>query len=157
MPISKDLLLAILSMDSYNRGYGAGISDSGQNDPDGLGEASNGTVLVGTTTVSTILGDVSQTFNAEAQAAGFYAISYTISDGSKVDGLDTGDTVISYRGTDAASDLWDSFELAELGELILTDIPIALNDDFDEPSIHLASQFYQSVLASSGDSTISTR
>jgi hypothetical protein len=29
MTVSKDLLLAILAMDSYNRGYGAGISDGG--------------------------------------------------------------------------------------------------------------------------------
>lgn len=27
MTISKDLFLAILSMDAYNRGYGAGLSD----------------------------------------------------------------------------------------------------------------------------------
>ncbi len=27
MTISKELFLAILSMDAYNRGYGAGISD----------------------------------------------------------------------------------------------------------------------------------
>jgi hypothetical protein len=27
MPISKDLFLAILSMDAYNRGYGAGMAD----------------------------------------------------------------------------------------------------------------------------------
>jgi hypothetical protein len=31
MAVSKDLYLALLSMDSYNRGYGAGI--------DGLGDA----------------------------------------------------------------------------------------------------------------------
>ena len=29
MTISKDLFLAILSLDSYNRGYHAGISDEG--------------------------------------------------------------------------------------------------------------------------------
>jgi len=27
MPISKDLFLAILSMDAHNRGYGAGLAD----------------------------------------------------------------------------------------------------------------------------------
>lgn len=35
MNISKDLLFAILSMDSYNRGYNAGISDDGHT---GLGD-----------------------------------------------------------------------------------------------------------------------
>lgn len=41
MPISKDLLLAILSMDSYNRGYGAGI--------DGL--SSEAGTTIGTATI----------------------------------------------------------------------------------------------------------
>ena len=27
-PISKDLFLALLAMDSYNRGYGSGIGDA---------------------------------------------------------------------------------------------------------------------------------
>lgn len=39
MTISKELYLAILSMDAYNRGYGAGIADGGKADTDGLGEA----------------------------------------------------------------------------------------------------------------------
>jgi hypothetical protein len=37
MTISKDLFLAILSMDAYNRGYGAGIADGDDSDLDGLG------------------------------------------------------------------------------------------------------------------------
>jgi hypothetical protein len=37
---AKDLFLSILAMDSYNRGYGAGISDSVDNDQNGLGVAS---------------------------------------------------------------------------------------------------------------------
>jgi len=39
MAISKDVFLATLSMDAYNRGYGAGISDGGVDDTDGLGES----------------------------------------------------------------------------------------------------------------------
>ncbi|MDP8998415.1 MAG: hypothetical protein M3O03_15655 [Pseudomonadota bacterium] len=35
MTTPKDLLLAILAMDSYNRGYGAGLG----NTPDGLGSS----------------------------------------------------------------------------------------------------------------------
>ena len=38
MSISKDLFLAILSMDAYNRGYGAGVGDGEANEPDGLGD-----------------------------------------------------------------------------------------------------------------------
>ena len=96
MTISKDLFLAILSMDAYNRGYGAGLADGVNVDPegndlDGLGvfgsEVGNARILT-------------HDASAEAQAAGFYAIAYEIADGAGIDGLDTGDTVISYRGTD---------------------------------------------------------
>jgi len=82
-------------MDSYNRGYGAGIGD-GENvvdgvDADGLGEA--GKQVGGATVIDVDLPD-------GAQAAGFYAVAYEITDGSAIEGLNTGDTVISYRGTD---------------------------------------------------------
>ena len=53
--------------------------------------------------------------------------------------------MISFRGTDGG-----------LGELILTDIPIAGNDDFDEPEVHLASKFYRSVAGSTGAGEITT-
>ena len=81
MPISKDLLLAILSMDSYNRGYGEGIAGL-----EGLG------AKVGTATISTDSETVTSTKD-EAQAAGFYAVAYDTEYG----------TVISYRGTDNPS------------------------------------------------------
>jgi cytosine/adenosine deaminase-related metal-dependent hydrolase len=96
MPISKDLFLAILSMDAYNRGYGAGLSDGEhiENGVDlGLGEALG--AGLGTATISKRLSDVSDTFAAEAQAAGFYAIAYKV---KGVDGIADGTTVISYRG-----------------------------------------------------------
>ncbi len=88
MAISKDLFLAILSMDAYNRGYGAGIELTGNE--------------IG---VATILTDSEEEF-ADPEApegtptvgedADFYAVAYTI--GAGVDGLDAGTTVISYRG-----------------------------------------------------------
>ncbi|WP_284166135.1 hypothetical protein [Frigidibacter sp. SD6-1] len=83
----KDLLLAILSMDAYNRGYGAGIGDGVNvdakgNDIDGLGQIGS---TVGSARV--INDDVSEA----AQAAGFYAVAYDTPYG----------TVISYRGTDS--------------------------------------------------------
>lgn len=34
----SDYFLSTLALDAYNRGYNSGISDSGLNDPDGLGE-----------------------------------------------------------------------------------------------------------------------
>jgi len=90
MTISKDLFLAILSLDSYNRGYHSGMSDEGPEDKDGLGVAN---AKIGTATVFSDNGD------DPAKAAGFYAISYKIDDGSKITGLNTNDTIIAYRGT----------------------------------------------------------
>jgi hypothetical protein len=74
-----DLVYAILALDSYNRGYGAGISGlltSGANA--GLG---NWSVV---TTATDELDD--------PQSAGFYAIAYR--------NTATSEVVISYRGTD---------------------------------------------------------
>ncbi len=77
---SADLIYAILSLDSYNRGYGSGIR--------GLDEAGH-------------IGDFSiRQFNIGERDnwsdAGFYAIAYT--------NTSTGEVVISYRGTDTNSD-----------------------------------------------------
>jgi len=77
-------------MDSYNRGYDAGIGD-GQNvvdgvDVDGLGEA-------GSTIGSAVVLNFS--LPQGSQAAGFYAVAYQWN----------GETVISYRGTDNDS-IW---------------------------------------------------
>ena len=75
--LKADLIYAILAMDAYNRGYGAGIKDLGD---------SEGTALGGFTIYDS-KGD------EEAKSAGFYAIAYR--------NASTGETVISYRGTDA--------------------------------------------------------
>ncbi len=88
MTISPELFMAILSMDSYNRGYNPGISDGEhvENDVDlGLGDAVD--TLVGN---ARIISRVSSDPNGEARAAGFYAVAYQWN----------GETVISYRGTD---------------------------------------------------------
>ena len=82
-------------MDSYNRGYGAGIADGGKNDPDGLGESGQ----IGSAIITKKLDDVSSSFLTEARTAGFYALAYTV--GAGIAGIDPGTTVISYRGTDA--------------------------------------------------------
>lgn len=76
MSISSDLFLAILAMDSYNRGYNAGLGDP----VTGL----TGT-QIGTATRRT---DID--LPAGSEAASFFAQAYT---------LGSGQTVISYRGT----------------------------------------------------------
>ena len=93
MPISKDLFLSILSMDAYNRGYGAGIAELG-------GEGSQ----IGNATIGR---DAEQLLSpGAAQSSGFYALSYTLG----------GETIISYRGTDSyfgdgdkGGDIWNGF------------------------------------------------
>jgi hypothetical protein len=76
MPISDDLFLAILAMDSYNRSYNAGLSDS----PAGLAGNQIGNAFLKT--------DVD--LPVGSQAASFFAQAYNW----------LGQTVISYRGTD---------------------------------------------------------
>jgi hypothetical protein len=78
MAMDSDLFRAILAMDSYNRGYGAGIL--------GLSNATN--TAIGTATIYDTKGD------SEAQGANFYAIAYNWN----------GETVISYRGTNTFAD-----------------------------------------------------
>lgn len=91
MAISRDLFLAILAMDSYNRGYDAGLADGGDGDPDGLGLSSTeATYWVGSARVGS-----DEFLPMGAKEAGFYAVAYRLDDGM---------TVISYRGTDTSRD-----------------------------------------------------
>jgi hypothetical protein len=71
MPISDDLFLAILAMDSYNRGYDPGLAVTGNQ--------------IGYAFLKT---DID--LPAGSQAASFFAQAY----------IWNGQTVISYRGTD---------------------------------------------------------
>ena len=79
MTISPELFTAILSMDSYNRGYDAGIAGLGES-----GQIGNATIL------TRVDSGISNEQHLEWQAAGFYAVAYQWN----------GETVISYRGTD---------------------------------------------------------
>ena len=74
MSTSKDLYLAILSMDAYNQGYGAGINT-------GASQIGNAVKL----SESDIRPE------SDAVAASFYAVAYSDP---------TYGTIISYRGTD---------------------------------------------------------
>ncbi|WP_375588333.1 hypothetical protein ABWH89_13540 [Hoeflea alexandrii] len=123
MTISPELFMAILSMDSYNRGYDAGISGLSENG--GIGNA----------TITTTLSDVSETFEADAQAAGFYAVAYQWN----------GETVISYRGTDNLIDWtnlnpWSDTPGGDIWNSYLTGLGYTANNQ-----AHLAADFYQAV------------
>lgn len=89
--MTRDLFLAILSMDSYNRGYNARIN--------GLGE----TGLIGDAVISAATAEQKEGW----EAANFYAIAYNWN----------GETIISYRGTDdynifdPSSDIWQGWSL----------------------------------------------
>ncbi|MGX0905410.1 hypothetical protein ACSSV8_004010 [Roseovarius sp. MBR-79] len=97
MTISKDLFLSILAMDSYNRGYGAGVADEREGDTNGLGDSTG--IRVGSATVrSRADSGVSPEDYQAWQDAGFYALAYDIGAGG-AEGL-AGTTVISYRGRD---------------------------------------------------------
>ncbi len=94
MSISKDIFLAILAMDSYNRDYGAGINLTGN--------------AIGNATIGTNSGAIKDANgNRLDEAASFFAQAYTINEGKSytnadgTTGLTSGQTVISYRGTDA--------------------------------------------------------
>ena len=81
MTTSKDLLLAILAMDSYNQGYGEGLKiDATQIGTATRIGAANGMPLDAATAQSWI-------------DAGFYASSYTLT--SAVGDLSAGTTIIS--------------------------------------------------------------
>lgn len=92
--MNRDLFLAIIAMDAYNRGYGAGLS--GLNAFGSIGKATirNDSFILGGTLERRL-----------DERAGFYAIAYDV---SQVAGLSG--TVISFRGTDSPVDAL-AFEL----------------------------------------------
>lgn len=85
------LYKAILSMDAYNRGYGGSIDFNIYGPLDGSG---NKTIIKASDSINTMIGNayVYETRGgASAKDAGFYGIAYSLS----------GQTIISYRGTDS--------------------------------------------------------
>ncbi|WP_284166137.1 hypothetical protein [Frigidibacter sp. SD6-1] len=90
----KELFLALLSMDAYNRGYGSAINDGVNldergNDIDGLGGIGS---AIGS---ATVIQQSATEAGTPGVAAGFYAVAYDTPYG----------TVISYRGTDGLNPL----------------------------------------------------
>jgi len=123
MAITQDLFMAILSMDAYNRGYGAGIEDGIPGSgglPDGLGEAG---YRIGNAEIKDV--DLPN----GSQAAGFYALANEWQ----------GQTVISYRGTDQLlSNLWSD----DVGSDIWNAYLGGAGEPVTQQSV-LAAQFYQ--------------
>jgi Ca2+-binding RTX toxin-like protein len=83
MAINDDVFRSILAMDSYNRGYNAGIVLPGNE--------------IGSATLA------SSANAATAQSASFFAQAYTWN----------GETVISFRGTDQAEPSWKNWTLGD--------------------------------------------
>jgi hypothetical protein len=81
MATSKDLLLSILALDSYNQGYGRGIEHNATS----IGNATKFT--------PTAINDTLWS------STGFYASAYTLS--QAVGDMSAGSKIISYRGTNA--------------------------------------------------------
>lgn len=147
-----DLLYAILAMDSYNRGYGAGI--------DNLGVSSDTeTYSIGNWVIDKK--DASFVFDQEAFNAGFYAIAYK--------NTATDEVVISYRGTDfnvrLPGGIWDGEYVFDsvLGGSDLTNgygLALGLDEaDLDQTlgpaQAQLATQFYDAIAeAHSGTITL---
>jgi hypothetical protein len=123
MTTSNDLMFAILSMDAYDQGYGAGIG----NMPAQIG---NATRQFDSSVLDTP-GNVDV-----AKSAGFYAVAYTYG----------GQTAIAYRGTDNKS-LSDS--ATQGGSDVLNGYSLAAGN-FLAPQAEMAAQFYLSVDSSVG-------
>ena len=93
--MSKDLFLALLAMDSYNRGYDPHITLHA--------------ITIGVASVvqdSLKLNEDPNVPDRVDEAAGFYTISYDV---SAVAGFESGDIVISYRGTDSGNGVWNGW------------------------------------------------
>lgn len=106
MTLNGNLWNAILAMDAYNRGYGAGIDTPELSDAEGT--------KIGIYTVSktsTILGP-----NVD-QSAGFYAVAYDSNNDGKTD-------IISYRGTDDDPQFKTSLTLSDFAALFFKPSPI---------------------------------
>ena len=119
--MNNDVLMALLSLDSYNRGYEARLTGLGVN------SASIGDFSILTDSTARL----DPTYNT--QAANFYAVAYQNSS--------TGETVISYRGTDNLSE--DAFNSYAIG----------MGDPL-KPQGTLAVRFYKSVVGQDGSGNL---
>ncbi|ATN32506.1 hypothetical protein ACO34A_01615 [Rhizobium sp. ACO-34A] len=139
MTISSNLMMAILSMDAYNRGYGAGFVVSGD---------SIGTISI---TNHSAYG-IDSTEYEQWQNAGFYAVAYEVED-NDIQGLLAGQQIISYRGTDTLLSLpWTD----EPGSDIWNGWAGGTGDPATIQAL-LAAEFYQAVTSSTDSNPRSTQ
>ncbi len=139
--MNRDLFLAILSMDSYNRGYGEGIS--------------NLPVVLNSTKIGNakIVRQSDVLPGSDGVASGFYAIAY---DMTGVAGFAAGERVISFRGSDNIdkSEAFSNFILGGIfGSPTAEDITNGFGVAFgvpNGPQATLAIEFYRAVAGSSG-------
>ena len=125
MSISSDLLLAVLSMDAYNLVYNQTL------------------IVAGSSLENASVGKDSSILIANGarldMPAGFYAISYKITDGS-IAGLNSGETIISYRGSDQLP-YPNPFNLSSWADVAAWSI--WYDQNYDTPQAQMAAQFYQ--------------
>ena len=121
--MTPDLYKAILSMDAYNRGYGASVNLTGAR----IGNA------------SIIIDSSDRSLNFDDQTIGFYGIAYQIKD----DNGNVTDTVISYRGTDSLfGDVGHFF----LNGDVRNGFDIGAGDATNSPQGNMAIQFYNTII-----------
>lgn len=134
--MNRDLFMAILSMDSYNRGYGISITGMG-------GRGSKlGTATIGEDATTALPPGVGLT-------DGFYAISYTL--GSGIQDTPTGTRVVMYRGSD--SFLFGATE-GEGGDVI-NGYGVGAGSPYG-PQARLAMRFYNAVTGRAPESFINS-
>ncbi len=120
----NSLMLAVLAMNAYDEGYGAGINVGDNNT--GIGPN------LGNAKVTTVVEQIL----SSAKSDGFAATAYTLSDGT---------SVIAYRGTDNPTLLNLLFPDGILGGSDLSAYPLAIGSYTTAQSID-AAQFYLAVL-----------
>jgi hypothetical protein len=137
-----DLIYAILAMDAYNRGYGSGVTKLFVPEFDANGNATN-EVTIGN---YSIIRQSNTATTSAAFAAGFYAIAYK--------NTTTGETVISYRGTDFNGSLFHPFvDSKKGGSDLLNGYGLAFGSTTSAQSV-LAAAFYDAVNPGAGTVTL---
>lgn len=89
MAISANIFKAILSFDSYNRGYNAGIDIDGNHQDQNYCDDSSGQEI-GSATILSNSGDLNPAAGIDNDI-GLYGVAYEYN----------GETIIAYRGTDS--------------------------------------------------------
>lgn len=124
--MNNALMNAILSMDAYNRGYGASIR-FGNNPGDNNYSLDTNGIQIGTATIIRNKGD------ASAENISFYALAYDYN----------GETIIAYRGTDSLfGDVGHFF----LNGDVRNGFDIGAGDATNSPQGNMAIQFYNTII-----------